>query len=49
MISTGRDVRMLNDVVAVRFTVRYLYKDFVVKRDGRWQIVKSELTKPKPL
>jgi hypothetical protein len=28
-----------------RFTVRYIYQDVVVKRDGRWQIVASQLAK----
>jgi hypothetical protein len=28
-----------------RFTVRYLYMDVVVKREGRWQIVASQLVK----
>jgi ketosteroid isomerase-like protein len=30
---------------AQRFTVRYIYQDVVVKRDGRWQIVASQLAK----
>ena len=29
-----------------RFPVRYVYMDVVVKRDGRWQIVASQLAKP---
>ena len=29
-----------------RFTVRYIYMDVVVKRDGRWQIVGSQLARP---
>jgi uncharacterized protein (TIGR02246 family) len=29
-----------------RFPVRYIYMDVVVKRDGRWQIVGSQLAKP---
>jgi ketosteroid isomerase-like protein len=29
-----------------RFAVRYLYMDVVCKRDGRWQIVGSQLVKP---
>lgn len=29
-----------------RFPVRYVYMDLVVKRDGRWQIVASQLAKP---
>jgi uncharacterized protein (TIGR02246 family) len=29
-----------------RFPVRYIYLDAVVKRDGRWQIVASQLAKP---
>ena len=28
------------------FPVRYVYMDVVVKRDGRWQIVESQLAKP---
>jgi uncharacterized protein (TIGR02246 family) len=28
------------------FPVRYLYMDVVCKRDGRWQIVGSQLVKP---
>jgi len=28
-----------------RFSVRYLYMDVVVKREGRWQIVASQLAK----
>jgi ketosteroid isomerase-like protein len=28
-----------------RFTVRYVYMDVVVKRNGRWQIVGSQLAK----
>jgi ketosteroid isomerase-like protein len=28
-----------------RFSVRYLYMDVVVRRDGRWQIVASQLVK----
>src|SRR5229473_7404690 len=28
-----------------RFPVRYVYMDVVVKRDGRWQIVGSQLSK----
>jgi hypothetical protein len=56
MISTGRKIRLLNDVAVVhgsesdeveqggrRFFVRYIYLDVVVKRDGRWQIVASQL------
>jgi len=57
MISTGRNLRLLNEDVAVvhgsesdeveqggqRFFVRYIYLDVVVKRDGRWQIVASQL------
>lgn len=30
-----------------RSRVRYLYMDVVVKRDGRWQIVGSQLVRPK--
>ena len=30
-----------------RFPVRYVYMDVVVKRDGRWQIVGSQLASPK--
>ena len=29
-----------------QFSVRYLYMDVVIKRDGRWQIVASQLAKP---
>ena len=29
-----------------RFPVHYLYMDVVLKRDGRWQIVGSQLVKP---
>ena len=29
-----------------RFPVRYGYMDVVVKRDGRWQIVASQLARP---
>jgi uncharacterized protein (TIGR02246 family) len=29
-----------------RSTVRYIYTDVVMKRDGRWQIVASQLAKP---
>ncbi len=29
-----------------RFPVSYVYMDVVVKRDGRWQIVASQLSKP---
>jgi hypothetical protein len=29
-----------------RFPVRYVYTDVVVKLDGRWQIVASQLAKP---
>jgi len=29
-----------------RSTVRYVYTDVVIKRDGRWQIVASQLTRP---
>ena len=29
-----------------RFPARYIYMDVVVKRDGRWQIVGSQLAKP---
>lgn len=30
-----------------RFSIRYIYMDVVVKRDGRWQIVGSQLASPK--
>jgi uncharacterized protein (TIGR02246 family) len=30
-----------------RFSVRYLYMDVVVKRNGKWQIVGSQLAKPR--
>ena len=29
-----------------RLSVRYLYMDVVIKRDGRWRIVGSQLVKP---
>ena len=29
-----------------RFSVRYIYMDVVMKRDGRWQIVASQLARP---
>ena len=29
-----------------RFPVRYVYMDVVMKRDGKWQIVGSQLAKP---
>ena len=29
-----------------RFTVRYVYMDVVAKRNGKWQIVGSQLAKP---
>jgi len=29
-----------------RFQVRYVYTDIVMKRNGRWQIVGSQLAKP---
>ena len=29
-----------------RFPVRYIYMDVVVKRNGKWQIVGSQLAKP---
>jgi ketosteroid isomerase-like protein len=29
-----------------RFSVRYVYMDVVVKREGRWQIVGSQLARP---
>jgi uncharacterized protein (TIGR02246 family) len=38
-----------NDVVeqrGKRFPIRYVYMDVVMKRDGRWQIVGSQLAKP---
>ena len=38
-----------NDVVeqgGKLFPVRYVYMDVVMKRDGRWQIVGSQLAKP---
>lgn len=31
-----------------RFFVRYVYLDVVMKRNGRWQIVASQLAKPQP-
>lgn len=38
-----------DDVVeqdGTRFPVRYVYMDIVVKRNGKWQIVASQLAKP---
>jgi uncharacterized protein (TIGR02246 family) len=38
-----------NDVVeqgGERFPVRYVYMDVVMKRDGKWRIVGSQLAKP---
>jgi uncharacterized protein (TIGR02246 family) len=29
-----------------RFNMRYVYMDVVMKRDGRWQIVGSQLSRP---
>jgi ketosteroid isomerase-like protein len=29
-----------------RFSVRYVYTDVVIKRDGKWQIVGSQLARP---
>ena len=29
-----------------RFPVRYIYMDVVMKRDGNWQIVASQLARP---
>jgi hypothetical protein len=29
-----------------RFSIRYIYMDAVMKRNGRWQIVASQLAKP---
>lgn len=29
-----------------RFSVRYVYTDVVIKRNGKWQIVGSQLAKP---
>jgi hypothetical protein len=29
-----------------RFSVRYIYMDAVAKRNGKWQIVASQLAKP---
>ena len=60
MISTGRQIRLLRDDVAVvhgseedeveqddaRSSVRYVYTDVVMKREGRWQIVASQLAHP---
>jgi len=31
-----------------RSSVRYVYTDVVVKREGRWQIVASQLARPTP-
>jgi uncharacterized protein (TIGR02246 family) len=60
MTSTGRNVRLLRDDVAIvhggeddevehtdgRFKVRYIYMDIVMKREGRWLIVVSQLARP---
>jgi uncharacterized protein (TIGR02246 family) len=60
MISTGRQIRILKDDVAIvhgseedeveqagrRVQVRYVYTDLVMKRNGKWQIVASQLAKP---
>jgi len=60
MVSTGRQIRLLTDDVAIvhgseddeveqagrRFQVRYVYADVVMKRNGKWQIVGSQLAKP---
>ena len=60
MVSTGRDIRLLRDDVAIvhgseddeveqggkRFSVRYVYMDVVMRRNGKWQIVGSQLAKP---
>jgi hypothetical protein len=60
MISTGRQIRMLKDDIALvhgseedeveqagrRFQIRYVYTDTVMKRNGQWQIVASQLAKP---
>jgi ketosteroid isomerase-like protein len=57
MTSTGRDVRLLREDIAIvhgsekdeierdgqRSTVRYVYSDVVMKHDGKWQIVASQL------
>ena len=59
MVSTGRDIRLLRDDVAIvhgseddeveqggkRFSVRYVYMDVVMKRNGKWQIVGSQLAR----
>ena len=34
------------EAVGKRFPVHYLYMDVVLKREGRWQIVGSQLVKP---
>jgi uncharacterized protein (TIGR02246 family) len=60
MISTGREIRLLGENVAIvhgseddeveqagrSFPVRFIYMDAVVKRNGKWQIVASQLAKP---
>jgi ketosteroid isomerase-like protein len=60
MISTGRQVRLLTEDVAIvhgseedeverdgkRFSIRYVYRDVVVKRGGEWRIAASQLAKP---
>ena len=59
MVSTGRQIRMLRDDVAIvhgsevdmveqggeRVPIRYVYMDVVMRRDGQWQIVGSQLAK----
>lgn len=34
------------ELAGQRFPVRYIYMDAVVKRNGKWQIVASQLAKP---
>lgn len=60
MISTGRQIRLLGENVAVvhgseedeveqggkRFPVGYVYMDVVVKCNGKWRIVASQLARP---
>lgn len=36
------------ELAGERFEVRYVYMDIVMRRDGRWQIVASQLSKPQP-
>jgi hypothetical protein len=62
MVSTGREVRMLTEHVAIvhgtekdeieengrRSSVRFVYTDVVLKREGEWRIVASQLAIRQP-